>query len=122
MRMKHYLFCIGAILLLLLIGSTTYLFMPKTLNADTIFMSDCSVKGELISLQGGLADSANKYRGYRLAYSDHALTIQIKGSLLSLGSSGEFDITIPNSYDDIHTIYVQGPHSTDRELACSIPS
>ncbi|MDF2837846.1 MAG: putative rane protein [Paenibacillus sp.] len=67
---------------------------------------------------GGFADSANKFRGYKLSYNDGILYIQMRGSLLSLsGSGGDFNITLPNRYDELRGIYIQGADSSDRVLA-----
>jgi hypothetical protein len=89
------------------------------MSADVVFLSKCEVRDEAITVRGDFADSANKYRGYKLRYNDGILYIQIRGSLLSLrDSGGEFDIALPNRYDGLREIYIQGAGaSSDRLLA-----
>lgn len=120
MRSRLYRIGTVAALILLLAGTAVYLYFPKTMSAGTVFLSNCNVTKDTITVQGGFSDSANKYSGYKLSYHDDEdiLYIQMRGSLLSLSrSGGDIDIALPNHYEGIQEIYIQGTDNSDRVLA-----
>lgn len=117
LKSRFYWFGIGAALAVMLVGVAVYLCLPKTMSVDAVLLSNCEVTENAITIQGGFVDSASKYRGYKLSYNAGVLSIQMRGSLLTLsGSEGAFDLDIPNRYEEIREIHIQGADTSDRVL------
>ncbi|WP_036667961.1 hypothetical protein [Paenibacillus sp. HW567] len=117
-KKRNFVLVVMAMLIVSILG---FLFMfTNIINPSSIFISQCNISNHIISIKGGFSDSANRYRGYKVDYSDNALYIKIKGSILSLnGSTGDFNISIKNSFGDIQKIYLQGSDSSQRTLIWS---
>ncbi|MRN55622.1 hypothetical protein [Paenibacillus monticola] len=117
-KKRNFVIALIAIPIISILG---FLFMfTNIINPSTIFVSQCNITNNSISIKGAFTDSANKYRGYKLTYNDNTLYIKIKGSLLSFnGSTGDFNISIKNDFGDIQKIYLQGSNSSQRTLIWS---
>ncbi len=108
---------LGVIAVLVLSGLSFIFFFTKPINPSLIFVSQCNVSKELIVIKGGFTDSATRYRGYKVTYSDHALYIKVKGSKIPFaGSSGDIDISMKNNFGDIQKIYLESSNPSKKTL------
>lgn len=98
----------GALVCLFIGGLIFSLLFPATLSPKQIMISNITVNESNMLIQGSLAESAREYKDYRAIMRDGKLMIQIRGSVLPIGSpEGDFTIKLENSlYRNARGIYL----------------
>ncbi|GEM_PF-2371339 len=110
---------ISAVALVFCVALVGVWIMVKKNSVDTGFVVPISiiVASNSVSINGSLSASALWYYGYETEYRDAALYVRIKGGSINLpNSSGDFMISIPNTFGIIDKIYLQGSAANDIKL------
>ncbi|WP_339188937.1 hypothetical protein MKX33_03030 [Paenibacillus sp. FSL R5-0490] len=93
-----------------------FYMLNKVVDPDETMVTRTEVSPELITIQGGFADSISKYHGYYLSHHNNSLFIQIKGSKLPIGGSKDFTISFSNTYGSVDEIYLLGPGNSKKKI------
>lgn len=93
-----------------------FYMLNKVIDPDETMVTRTEVSPELITIQGGFADSISRYHGYYLSHHNNSLYIQIKGSKLPIGGSKDFTISFSNTYGNVDEIYLLGPGNSKKKI------
>lgn len=92
-----------------------FYMLNKVMNPNEIMVTKSDASAEQITIKGGFTDSVSRYRGYKASFENNTLYIKIKGSKLPFGgNSGDFNISLANTYGQIDKIYLQGTGNTKK--------
>ncbi|WP_091015143.1 hypothetical protein [Paenibacillus amylolyticus] len=76
---------VGAVFIIVVPIIIGFYMLNKVVDPDETMVTRTEVSPELITIQGGFADSISRYHGYYLSHHNNSLYIQIKGSKLPIG-------------------------------------
>ena len=93
-----------------------FYMLNKVVDPEEIMVTKTEVSSELITIQGGFADSISRYHGYNISHHNHSLFIQIKGSKLPKGDSKDFTISLSNTYGEVDEIYLLGRDNSRKKI------
>lgn len=109
---------ISIIVIILFYGLTSTIVAT---NNVVVLSTDFDDHADLIEIRCGFPGSHIWYRDRIVKYSDKALYVTVIASWLDVpGTKGDpFTISIPNTYGEIHAIYLQGRDHSDLRLLWS---
>ena len=93
-----------------------FYMLNNVVDPDEIMVTRTEFSPDLITLQGGFADSISRYHGYYLSHRNNSLFIQIKGSKLPIGGSKDFTISFSNTYGNVDEIYLLGRGNAKKKI------
>ncbi|WP_419891565.1 hypothetical protein [Paenibacillus xylanexedens] len=106
---------VSAVIIVVVAIIIGFYMLNKVVYPDETMVTRTEVSPELITIQGGFADSISRYHGYYLSHHNNSLFIQIKGSKLPIGGSKDFTISFSNTYGNVDEIYLLGPGSNSKK-------
>ncbi|WP_017689879.1 hypothetical protein [Paenibacillus sp. PAMC 26794] len=111
-----YSIIISAVIIVVVPIIIGFYMLNKVVDPDETMVTRTEVSPELITIEGGFADSISRYHGYYLSHDNNSLFIQIKGSKLPIGGSKDFTISFSNPYGSVDEIYLLGPGNSKKKI------
>ncbi|WP_339183091.1 hypothetical protein MHB43_07900 [Paenibacillus sp. FSL H8-0317] len=111
-----YSIIVSAVIIVVIPFIIGFYMLNKVVDPNETMVTRTEVSPELITIQGGFADSISRYHGYYLSHHNNSLFIQIKGSKLPIGGSKDFTISFSNTYGSVDEIYLLGPGNSKKKI------
>ena len=114
---RKWLVGISVAVVAIVVGFGYYAARGEISPTSLIAVLNTNATSEKIDISGTYMASAMWYKGYEVEYGNGALYIKIRGSSIHTpGTYGEFTISLPNTYGNVNSIYLQGASHDDVKL------